>query len=103
MNEGTIYVDCPCCKARLEVRRDDGKIIQHWDKPVPKAKPGMDLLKEATEKLKADKEKRDRFLDDAKSQLEGEKRRLQERFEREKKRVEEEGDKSPPPRPFDFD
>lgn len=100
---GTVYVDCPCCGARLEARRQDGKVVQQWAKPKPPAKGGEDPLKAATERLKAEKAKRETFLDDAKARLEDEKRALEERFRRERERVHREGDTSRPPSPFDLD
>jgi hypothetical protein len=101
--QGTVYVDCPCCGARLVARREDGKVVAHWAKPRPAAKGGEDPLKAATDRLKAEKAKRANFLDDAKARLENEKRELEERFRKERERVHREGDTSRPPSPFDLD
>jgi uncharacterized Zn finger protein (UPF0148 family) len=102
VNQGTIYVDCPCCGARMEVRREDGKLVQHWAKPV-KAKEAADLLQAAKERLEADKKKREKYLEGAKDLLKDEKRRLEEKFQQEKERIRREGDTSRPPNPFDLD
>lgn len=101
--EGTIYVDCPCCGARIEARREDGRVVQHWAKPKKPARSTGDPLKDALEKLKADKERREKYLADPNAVLEEQKRKARERFEAEKKRVAEEGDTSRPPSPFDYD
>jgi hypothetical protein len=102
MNQGTIYVDCPCCGARMEVQREDGKLVQHWAKPV-KGKEAENLLKTAAERLKADKAKRDKYLEGAKGMLQDEKRRLEEKFQQGKERIRREGDTGRPPNPFDLD
>ncbi|MBI5884092.1 MAG: hypothetical protein HZB91_13435 [Elusimicrobia bacterium] len=98
----TIYVDCPCCKARLEVLRENGKVLQHWAKPLAKDKDG-DPIKAATAKMKAEKERLSKLLDGAKDALAEQRKAAMEKFEREKERIKREGDDSPPPRPFDLD
>ncbi|MBI5211070.1 MAG: hypothetical protein HY927_13955 [Elusimicrobia bacterium] len=98
----TIYVDCPCCGARLEALRENGKVIEHWAKPLTKDQGG-DPIKAATERMKAEKERLKNFLVGAKDKLEEQKRAAMEKFEREKERIKREKDDSPPPRPFDFD
>ncbi len=97
----TLYVDCPCCGARIEADRESGKVLQHWAKREA-AVPG-DPLKAAMEKLEADKKKRENFFSNAKQALEARKREAMEKFEKERRRIAEEGDNTPPPRPFDFD
>lgn len=102
--EETIYVDCPCCGARLEARRQDGKVIKHWAKPIDKNKvKGIDPIKAAQERLKAEKERLSAYMAGAGEMLERQKRETLEKFEREKRRVIEEGDTSRPPSPFDND
>lgn len=103
MSQETLYVDCPCCGARLEALRQNGKVVQHWAKPPKASKEGGDLLKEAAERLKAEKEKREKYLSGAKEILEQEKRKALEKFEQERRRIVEEGDNSRPPNPFDLD
>ena len=102
MSEGTIYVDCPCCGARLEVEREGGKVVQKWDKPQ-KAPAGGDPIKAALEKMEADKKKRATFFSGAKDSLEEEKRRTREKFEKEKERIKREKDTTRPPNIFDLD
>lgn len=102
MSQDTIYVDCPCCGARMEVRREDGRVMQHWSKTYNK-KSGGDPIKEAQEKLKSEKDRLSKYLAGANEILEKQKRDALEKFEREKRRVNEEGDNTPPPSPFGFD
>ena len=99
--EGTIYVDCPCCGARLEARRDDGRVINHWKK---RPKTEGDPIKAAIEREKKEKDRFKDLLSNANKIIEDDKKRIMEKFEREKKRLEEEGDDGlPPPSPFGFD
>ena len=102
MNQGTIYVDCPCCGTRLEVEREDGKVVQRWAKPEKPA-AGGDPIKAALAKLEADKKKRENILKNAAGALEDEKKRAMEKFEKEKERIKREKDTSRPPHPFDLD
>lgn len=102
MNDGTIYVDCPCCGVRLEVEREGGKVVQRWEKQA-KAKPGGDPIKAALAKLEEDKKKRAKLLSGAAEAIEAEKKRALEKFEKEKERIKRENDTSRPPHPFDLD
>ncbi|TPW17935.1 MAG: hypothetical protein FD126_3548 [Elusimicrobia bacterium] len=100
MAQETIYVDCPCCGARLEARRDDGKVMGHWTKLLKKE---GDPIKAAAEKLKAEKERHKNLLSGASAMIEEQKRRALEKFDKERERVERENDTSRPPSPFDLD
>ncbi|HVE11816.1 MAG TPA: hypothetical protein VNI01_00355 [Elusimicrobiota bacterium] len=100
---GTIFVDCPCCSARLEARRQDGKVVGHWKSPPRDPKSSADPLKAAVERLKAEKDKRAGILDGVNARLEEEKRQLEDKFRREQERVAREGDTGRPPSPFDLD
>lgn len=101
MSEGTFLVDCPCCKARIEVDRRTGKVLRHWDKP--KVKEGGDLMTEALKKIQEDKSRLDSYFNNAGKSLEDKKKELEEKFEKEKKRIEESGDTSRPINPMDLD
>lgn len=102
MSEGTFLVDCPCCKARIEVDRKSGKVLRHWDKP-PVLKAGGDPMQEAFKKMKEDKSRLDNYFSGAGKSLEDKKKELDEKFEKEKKRIKDSGDTSRPETPWDLD
>ena len=101
MSEGTFLVDCPCCKARIEVDRKTGKVVKHWEKP--KVKEGGDLMAESLKKIQADKSRLDDYFNNAGKAMEDKKKELEAQFEKEKKRIEDSGDKSKPINPMDLD
>lgn len=101
MSEGTFLIDCPCCKARIEVDRKTGKVLRHWDKPQVKA--GGDPMQEALKKMQEEKVRLDSYFNNAGKSLEDKKKELEQKFEEEKKRIEDSGDKSRPESPFDLD
>jgi hypothetical protein len=101
MSEGTFLIDCPCCKARVEVDKKTGKVLRHWEKPV--VKEGADPMQEAFKKMKADKSRLDDYFSNAGKSLEDKKKELEDKFQKEKKRIEESGDTSKPETPFDLD
>ena len=95
---GTMFVDCPCCGARVEVDRESGRVLQHWAKHE---RPKGDPLKHAVDKLKADQARLENWFVTAQDQLEAQKKRALERFEAERQRIAREGDTSRPPNPLD--
>jgi len=101
MSEGTFLVDCPCCKVRIEVDRKNGKVLRHWEKP--EVKEGADPMQEAIKKMKADKSRLDDYFSNAGKTMEGKKKELLDKFEKEKKRIEDSGDTSRPINPMDLD
>jgi hypothetical protein len=101
MSEGTFLIDCPCCKARIEVDRKTGKVLRHWEKP--QVKEGGDLMQEAFNKMKEDKSRLDNYFTNAGKSMEEKKKELDEKFEKEKKRIEDSGDTSKPINPMDLD
>lgn len=103
MSEETIYVDCPCCGARLEARRQDGRVMQHWKKALKAQAEGGDPIKAAQERMKAEKERLSKLLENPGKIIEEQKRRALEKFELEKERIIRENDNSAPPHPFDAD
>jgi len=103
MNDGTVYADCPCCGARLEVRRQDGKVVAHWTKRTDGATTDADPLKAAAERQKAEKAKLDHYLTGAKDVLEQRKKEAQEKFDKERDRIFKEKDFTRPDNPFDLD
>jgi len=96
----TLLIDCPFCHGQLEVNPKSGKVVNKWE---PRKKGSGDRFKEALEKMKDDKAKRADFFETAHETMEQKKREADKKFEREKERVKEEKDFSPPPRPFDLD
>ena len=101
MSDGTFIIDCPCCKVRIEVDSRTGKVLKHWEKPA--VKPGADPMQEALEKMKADKARLNDYFSNAGKSLEDKKKELEDKFQKEKKRIEESGDTSKPENPFDLD
>ncbi|MCX5788363.1 MAG: hypothetical protein NTX64_07670 [Elusimicrobia bacterium] len=95
---GTMFVDCPCCGARIEVDRESGKLIEHWTK---QERPKGDPLQAAVEKLKTDQAKLENWFSTAQGQMEAQKKKARERFEAEARRIAREGDTSRPPNPMD--
>lgn len=101
MSEGTFLIDCPCCKAQLEVDRKSGRVLRHWVKaPV---KEGGDPMLEAMKKMKEDKSRLDSYFSNAGKTLEDKKKELEQKFESERKRIKDSGDTSRPINPMDLD
>jgi hypothetical protein len=104
MLEDSIYVDCPCCNTKLEVLRENGKVINQWKKkPAEKLPPGVDPIQAALLKMKAEKERLAKTLENVGEVVERQRKEALEKFEKEKERIIREGDNTPPPRPFDLD
>ena len=101
MSEGSYLIDCPCCKVRIEVDRKTGKVLRHWEKPV--VKEGVDPMQEAIKKMKAENSRLDDYFNNAGRSLEDKKKELNDKFEKEKKRIEDSGDTSRPINPMDLD
>lgn len=95
-----MFVDCPCCQARIEVDRESGKVARHWTK---RERPKGDPLKHAVAKLKADEERLGSYFANAAKELAAKKKQALEKFEAERQRILREGDTSRPPGPFDLD
>lgn len=101
MNEESFLVDCPLCKARIEVDKKTGKVLRHWEKP--KVKEGSDQMQDALKKIKEDKSRLDDYFSKAQGELERKKKELLDTFEKEKKRIQDSGDTSRPINPMDLD
>ena len=101
MEEETYLIDCPICKARIEVEKKTGKVLRHWEKPA--VKEGGDQMREALEKIKSDKSRLDDYFSKAQGELEQKKKELSDKFEKEKKRIIDSGDRSRPVNPMDLD
>ncbi|HBE89096.1 MAG TPA: hypothetical protein DDW67_08165 [Elusimicrobia bacterium] len=101
MSDGSFLVDCPCCKARIEVDRKTGKVLRHWDKP--KVKEGTDPMAEAMKKIQEDKARLEGYFSGARDEMDKKKKDLLDKFEQEKKRIEESGEDIKPINPMDLD
>ncbi|HOI42099.1 MAG TPA: hypothetical protein PK523_04060 [Elusimicrobiales bacterium] len=101
MSEGSFLIDCPCCKARIEVDRKTGKVLRHWDKP--KVKEGADPMAEAMKKIQEDKARLEGYFSGARGEMDKKKKDLLDKFEQEKKRIEESGEDIKPINPMDLD
>ena len=101
MSEKTVYADCPCCEARLEVEVKTGKVIQSWKKSD--LKQSKDFIKDALKKQEKDKSRLDKYFEGAGSEMEKRKKDLFKKFEQEKKRIHKEKDYSRPDNPLDWD
>jgi hypothetical protein len=101
MSEGSFLIDCPCCKARIEVDRKTGKVLRHWEKP--RVKDGADPMAEAMKKMQEDKARLDGYFSGAKDEMDRKKKDLLDKFEQEKKRIEESGEDIKPINPMDLD
>lgn len=97
----TFIIDCPCCKTQIEVDKNTGKVLKHWEKK--QLKPGADPMQEALKKMQEDKSRLDAYFNGAGKSMEDKKKELMDKFEKEKKKIEESGDTSRPPSPFDLD
>ncbi|MEK7721970.1 MAG: hypothetical protein AAB359_06235 [Elusimicrobiota bacterium] len=101
MSDGTFIIDCPICKARIEVDKKTGKALRHWEKP--EVREGADPMQEAFRKMKEDKSRLDSYFSNAGKSMENKKKELEEKFEKEKKRIKDSGDTSRPINPMDLD
>lgn len=101
MEEETFLIDCPICKARIEVEKKTGKALRHWEKPI--VKEGADQMREALKKIKDDKSRLDDYFSKAQGDMERKKKELLDKFEKEKKRIKDSGDTSRPINPMDLD
>jgi hypothetical protein len=98
----SFYVDCPCCKALLEVDAETGHVIKKWT-ASERNRPGEDKMTAALKKIEEDKKKREGLFDKTKSGLEEHKKKMDEVFQQQVEKVKKEGVKENPLRPFDLD
>lgn len=101
MSDGTFLVDCPCCKARIEVDKKTGRVLRRWEKP--EVKSGADPMAEALKKISEDRSRLNDYFSGAGASMEEKKKELLDKFEQEKKRIKDSGDTSKPINPMDLD
>lgn len=94
----TIYVDCPCCGARIEALAENGKVVQHWDKPKKKA-----TFEDSLKKIEKEKESHEKYFENAARQLEDKKKKARELFEQGVDKIKKEGLGEKPIRDIDLD
>ncbi len=98
----TVYVNCPCCSAMLEVDVEDGRVVNKWN-ASERSKSGEDKMKAALLKMEEDKRKRESLLENTKSNLEAKKKRMDEVFKKEVEKIKKDGLGEKPLTPFDLD
>ena len=98
----TIYVDCAFCQGMMEVDAETGAVVRKWS-PQERAAGGDDKMASALKKLEDAKKKRAGLFDRAKDEIEDQRRKAQDAFQKEVERTKKEGIKENPLRPFDLD
>jgi len=97
----TFYVNCPHCKTFMEVDSATGKIIRSF--AAQDKSENEDRLLSALNKIKESDSEREKKFEASKKEAKDKKSKLSELFDKERKRVQEEGDIKPDIRPFDLD
>jgi len=97
----TFYVNCPHCKTFMEVDSATGKIIKSF--AANETNENEDKLLSALNKIKESDAEREKKFEASKYEAKSKKDKLSELFDKEKKRIQEEGDIKPDIRPFDLD
>lgn len=92
---------CPCCSAELTVDAETGHVLMQRKAKSPPA--GGKDFESLLAGLDADKNRAEEVFEREKRAMKDRDRLLEEKFREALKRAEEEGDESPPPRPFDLD
>ncbi|MBI4456867.1 MAG: hypothetical protein HY644_13350 [Acidobacteria bacterium] len=99
MARKTLKVECPCCRATLQIDAASGKILFSEE---PKQQKNFSFDSQL-EQIRKQKEQADHLFDKA-FRDEAERRKLLERkFEEAQKRAREEKDVIPPRKPLDLD
>ena len=96
------YVECPDCHCLMEVETEHGKVIHRWA-ATDRNRPAVERFQDALQKIEDDKKKRADFLSSAAGELEKKRRKAQELFGEELKKIKRDGLGEPPPNPFDLD
>ncbi|MCG3205496.1 MAG: hypothetical protein KCHDKBKB_02218 [Elusimicrobia bacterium] len=98
----TFYVNCPCCRALIEVAAEDGHVVNKWT-PSERETSGIDKMSAALQKIEDDKKKRATLFDKTKAGLDEKKKKIDEAFKKEVEKVKKEGIGEKPLTPFDLD
>ena len=99
----TVYVDCPCCGGLLEIDAATGEVVNKWAAAERNAS-GADKMSTALKKLQTDKESRKDLFDRKRSEMDEQKRRLEDVFRKNVEKAKSEGAEDEKPlRPFDLD
>ncbi len=95
-----VHVECPCCKASLQIDPETRAVISHQAHQKP---PAVEDLRDAVKKLRGEEQRRDQVFQ---KQVEAEKqhgRVLEKKFEQLLKQAKDAPDDRPPIRDFDLD
>ena len=93
-------VECPCCRATLQVDPETRAVIHHRE---PEKKPAIEDLHAAVQQLRGEADRRnDVFEKSFASHLSGEKVR-EKKFDELLKQAKEDKSGAPPKRPFDLE
>lgn len=94
-------IKCPCCDTILVIDRTDGKVIEER-KPIIEQSTG-DRFKDALIKSRQQKATVEKKFKESEEAYKKRSESLQNIFNKSLKKVKENGDKSKPLTPFDFD
>lgn len=97
-----LIVGCPFCHGSMEVNSETGEVLQKWE-PSNLSKSSEDRMSDALKKIEESKKKRATLFDQTKSELENKKRKSEDVFEKEVKRIKKEGIVEKPLNPFELD
>lgn len=97
----TVYVHCPFCAGTMEVKSEDGKIVEKWP-PGGQDEEG-DKMSSALKKLGDAKTRRKDLFSVTKEEIEGKKKKLSGDFAKGVEEVKKKGIGEKPIRPFDLD
>jgi len=95
-----VHVECPCCKASLQIDPETRAVISHQPHQKP---PAVEDLRDAVKKLRGEEQRRDQVFQ---KQVEAEKqhgRVLEKKFEQLLKQAKDDPDDRPRIRDFDLD
>ncbi len=96
-----LHVRCPDCSTELVVDAETGKVLSHRSpKRAPAGGKDFDSLMRGLDESKA---RAEALFEQERAAMKDRQRLLDEKFEAALRRVEEEPDDTPPPRPFDLD
>jgi hypothetical protein len=96
----SLSVECPCCKAKLEVHVASGTVIDYQEAP---RKPAIEDLSAAASKLKEQAAQRDDLFRKSMDAHKAKTAAADDLFDQLLKKAKEKPDDGPPKRAFDLD
>lgn len=103
MSAKTHLVPCPFCEGMIEIDATTGAVLKKWPKSDLKSDDTTDRMASALKKLEEEKRRRGGLFEKKKSELEGQKKKLENSFQSEVERVKKEGISDEPLNPFDME